>query len=680
MTEKKGGVSVVLPSFNEAEALPELIEKILEIFENSILGAEVEIVAVDDNSPDGTSEIVRKKFQGDSRVKLIERKGERGLASAVLRGIREARNEYVIVMDCDFNHPPEKVIALVENMKDYDIVCLSRYVKGGGMNTENKIWRYWGSRFYNKFLQMYLGLETNDNLSGFFVVRKEDVLKLPVNVIFRGYGEFYFGILYFMKKALGKSKILQLPITYEKRLGGESKTKFAGLMLQYFKKAIAFKKFKISRKKVLVTYARNRIAYVSARSLFRAGFEVHAGDSARFAMTFFSKYVRKKLIYRSPFTFENDFIEDLLKYIKKNKINFLLPSHEEGFIISKYQDKFKDIVKLLLPSYELIELANDKKKTYEYAGKIGIAYPKTFSFKTLADFDDFLKSGINFPVVIKLIKSRGSIGLSYASNKKELKEKYNHAVKDFKIKEELPIVQEYIDGYGLGVSMLYKDGKMLASFTHKRLIEMPITGGTSVDRISIHHEKAEANARKILDSLNWNGIAMVEFRVDPRTYRLTHGTLGSNALHVFNHLSSRSHSEHSGVEVNKKTDEPYFLEINPRFWGSLNQAVVSGVDFPLLISKTLCGEEFEIPKYKNGIKSRWFWGSVFVLPSYFFGGKFKEVFSLLNVFQKKLHFDEVSISDPLPFIINPVIPILNFLTRGKITFETKEEEVINFNK
>ena len=362
MTGKKGGVSVVLPSFNEAEALPKLIEKILEIFEADIPSLEVEIVAVDDNSPDGTSEIVRKKFQGDQRVKLIERKGEKGLASAVFRGIQEAENEYIIVMDCDFNHPPEKVIDLARNIKNYDIVCYSRYVKGGGMNTDNKMIRYWGSRFYNKFLQVYLGLKTNDNLSGFFIVRKDDVLKLPAGVIFKGYGEFYYGILYFMKKSLGKSRILQLPITYEKRVGGESKTKFAGLMLQYFKKAVVFKKFEIRRKKVLVTYARNRIAYVSARSLFRAGYEVHAGDSVRFAMTFFSKYVKQKFIYSSPFISENDFIEDLIRYIKKNNIDILLPSHEEGFIISKYQDKFKNIVKLLLPSYDLIELANDKKK------------------------------------------------------------------------------------------------------------------------------------------------------------------------------------------------------------------------------------------------------------------------------------------------------------------------------
>jgi predicted ATP-grasp superfamily ATP-dependent carboligase/glycosyltransferase involved in cell wall biosynthesis len=644
MMEKKGGVSVILPSFNEAEALPKLIGELLGVFERDIPHTEIQIIAVDDNSPDGTASVVRDKFQGNPKVILIERKEEKGLASAVLRGIQEAQNEHVLVMDCDFNHPPEKVVDLVKNINSYDIVCYSRYVKGGGMNTDNKLMRYWGSRLYNKFLQFYLDLETNDNLSGFFIVRRGDVLKLPTDIVFKGYGEFYYGILYFMKKALGKSKILQLPIVYEKRVGGESKTKFASMMLQYFKKARLFKKYKLRKKKVLVTYARNRIAYVSAKSLSRSGYIVHAGDSVRFAMTFFSRYVKQKFIYPSPFISENDFIEKLVKYVKKKKIDILLPSHEEGFIISKYQDRFKNVVKMLLPSYEMVELASNKKKAYEYVEKLNIAYPKTFSFETLSNFDNFLKGEINFPVVVKLTKSRGSIGLEYADNKKELKEKFFKIIKDFKIKEEYPIIQEYIDGYGLGVSMLYKNGKMLAGFTHKRLIEMPVTGGTSVDRISFFHKKAEECAKKILDSLNWNGVAMLEFRVD------------------------------------KKTNEPYFLEINPRFWGSLNQAVISGVNFPLLICKALEEENFKSPEYKKGIRTRWFWGSIFVLPSYILCGKFREAFSILNIFQTNLHFDEASISDPLPFIINPIIPMLNFFTRGKITFETKEEEVINFNK
>ena len=639
----KNGISIILPSFNEVEALPQLVKIILEIFHDQLPGYAREIIIVDDDSTDGTARAIKEGFGLEEKVRLIVRKDERGLASAVLRGIQEAQMEYVLVMDADFNHPPEKIVDLVKKIPDHDLVCYSRYVKGGGMDTDNWFFRYWGSRIYNKFLQWYLGLPTNDNLSGFFIARKNDILDLPTGTIFSGYGEFYFGILFFMKKTCHPFRLLQLPVVYERRKGGESKTIFSRLMIKYFKRAREFKGYKIRKKKVLITYARNRIAYISAKSLSCAGFEVHAGDCVRFAMTFFSRYAEKKFIYPSPFRNEEAFIEDLLRYIKKNKIDILLPSHEEGFIIAKHEHRFQGIVQLLIPSYEQVELANNKMKAMEQADKLGIPYPRYHSFKSSGEFENFLEGEISFPVVIKLQKSRGSAGLSYAKNKPELKEKFNAVIREFGIKKDLPIVQEYIEGYGLGVSMLYKRAQALASFTHKRLIELPLSGGTSVERISVHHPKSEQYAKRLLDSLNWNGVAMVEFK------------------------------------VNEKTDEPYFLEINPRFWGSLNQAVVSGVDFPLLVCQALAGEDFPFPEYKTGIRTRWFWGGVFVLPSYIVHGKLKNVGTLLNVFRKNLFFDDLSWRDPLPFLINPMIPLINLLVRGKITFEKKEEEVKNFN-
>ncbi len=641
MTNK--GISIILPSFNEAEALPQLVGSILEIFHDRLPGYELEVIIVDDDSTDGTATAIRARFGAEEKVRLIVRKDERGLASAVLRGIQEAKMEYVLVMDADFNHPPGKIVDLVKKIPDHDLVCYSRYVKGGGMNTDNWFFRYWGSRIYNKFLQLYLGLPTNDNLSGFFIARKKDILELPTGTIFSGYGEFYFGILFFMKKSRHPFRLLQLPVVYERRKGGESKTKFSRLMIKYLKRAREFKKHKVPRQKVLITYARNRIAYVSAKSLSYAGYEIHAGDCVRFAMTFFSRYTEKKFIYSSPFRSEESFIADLLRYIKNNKIDILLPSHEEGFIIAKHEQRFQRIVKLLVPSQEQVELANNKLRAMEQADRLGIPFPRSFSFRSSGEFESFLEGEISFPVVIKLQKSRGSAGLCYAKNKPELKEKFDAVVEEFGIKEDFPIVQEYIEGYGLGVSMLYKNGRSLASFTHKRLIELPLSGGTSVERISVHHPKAEQYAKKMLDSLNWNGVAMVEFKVDG------------------------------------KTDEPYFLEINPRFWGSLNQAVVSGVDFPLLVCQALAGKNFPFPEYRTGIKTRWFWGGVFVLPAYILHGRWKDVRMLLDVFRKDLFFDDLSWSDPLPFFINPIIPFINLLVRGKITFEKKEEEVKNFN-
>jgi len=395
--------------------------------------------------------------------------------------------------------------------------------------------------------------------------------------------------------------------------------------------------------KTLVTFARNRIGYVICKNLAKNGIEVTAADSIKFAMSFFSRFVKDKAIYHNQHDNEKKFIDSIIKICLEKGITTIISGHEESYTLSKYQDKLEKAgIKTALPAYTQIKIAHDKNKITAEAEKLKIKTPKTYRFDSIADFKKNFNKIKRYPVVIKLTKTRGGVGFSKAISPEELFNQYQKTVKEFGIKKpkDFPIVQEYIDGYGLGVSMLFNKGKAVASFTHKRIWEYPPEGGFSVERISTHHKKAEAQAKTLLEKLNWHGVAMVEFRVD------------------------------------HKTNEPYFLEINPRFWGSLNQAVVAGVEFPYLLWQVANKKHFKpVFKYRLGVRTRWVAGMIVGLPAYLKSpARWRYLSSFFSVFSRNLYFDDFSFSDPLPFLMEFIKPLLDVFS-GKSLREQDFEEV-----
>jgi len=133
---QRSGLSIIVPTYNEAENIGELIERI----ETSLKGLDFEVIVVDDSSPDGTAEIAEELGRAYRNVKVIKRPRKMGLASAALEGMREAKYRLIAVMDADLQHPPELLPKLLERAKEgYDIVIASRYVKGGGVEG----WSLW---------------------------------------------------------------------------------------------------------------------------------------------------------------------------------------------------------------------------------------------------------------------------------------------------------------------------------------------------------------------------------------------------------------------------------------------------------------------------------------------------------------------------------------------------------
>jgi len=205
-------VSVVLPTYNEKDTIGLLVEEIL-----SRISSDSEIIVVDDNSPDGTGDIVEKIGQTESRVRLLRRK-ERGLTSAIRAGIDAARNDTVIWLDADFAHPPEVIPDLVDAPEDFDIVVASRYIMGGHDGRDSAI-RRMASVFLNRIGQWWVRSSVRDLSSGFVRARKDVLTHLD----FRGtYGDYCID---FLVRAEKKGyRIKEIPYTNSEREEGYSKT------------------------------------------------------------------------------------------------------------------------------------------------------------------------------------------------------------------------------------------------------------------------------------------------------------------------------------------------------------------------------------------------------------------------------------------------------------------------
>ncbi len=209
---KENIVSVVMPSYNERENILEAIERIF-----IALGSQLrEIIVVDDDSPDKTWELVENLK--NPKCHLIRRRNERGLTSALAEGVRAAKGEVVVWLDCDLGIPPEMIPRLVERLSDSDVVIGSRYIKGGSDN--RPAWRVFISYIFNLGAGVLLGFKIRDYTSGFAAVRSDVIRKIPIRG--KGFGEYFIDWAYRCIRA--GVRITEIPYGYSLRKRGVSKT------------------------------------------------------------------------------------------------------------------------------------------------------------------------------------------------------------------------------------------------------------------------------------------------------------------------------------------------------------------------------------------------------------------------------------------------------------------------
>ena len=207
-------ISVVVPTYREAENLPHVAAAVADALGPH--GNEYEVLFVDDDSQDG-SEAICEELAKSYPVRILVRKNERGLATAVIHGIEQARGDIVVVMDADLSHPASAIPEMVERLQSgqSDFVLGSRYVQGGTIHDEWTFFRKLNSVVPSLLSRPLCPLK--DPMSGFFAIRRED---MPASSTLSPIG-YKIALEIFVKGAFARPS--EVPIHFADRQYGESK-------------------------------------------------------------------------------------------------------------------------------------------------------------------------------------------------------------------------------------------------------------------------------------------------------------------------------------------------------------------------------------------------------------------------------------------------------------------------
>ena len=209
-------LAIVVPTFKERENVPRLVARLRAL----LAGHDWEAIFVDDNSPDGTAELVRQIGEGDRRIRCIRRIGRRGLAGACLEGMLATQARYVAVMDADLQHDETVLLPMLEKLRSgtLDLVVATRYAEDGSAASFGRR-RAWISNLGTRLARLVTGVELSDPMSGFFMMRRELVEELAPRLTPEGF-KILFDIV---ATARGRLRIAEIPFVFGVREQGESK-------------------------------------------------------------------------------------------------------------------------------------------------------------------------------------------------------------------------------------------------------------------------------------------------------------------------------------------------------------------------------------------------------------------------------------------------------------------------
>jgi len=371
---------------------------------------------------------------------------------------------------------------------------------------------------------------------------------------------------------------------------------------------------------VLLTYGWVRSVYAALRNFARHDCRVIVACNEKTGMCQLSKYKKNMEECPSFLRGEQLYVDSIIKLVDKYKPSILLPGHDDTEILARHHAEF--VGKTVLPVHDLvhIELANNKSRTQEVAKAAGVMAPTRIYYESIEQLRCQMIGSISNKLVIRLRKGNSAKGVFYASTGEECCSIVERLINEYALSEQrFPVVQEYVTGEGWGVSCLYWHGERIAHFTHHRLREKTTTGGTSTLREHQPNKIIEDMAFRLLDSLSWHGLAMVEFKYDP------------------------------------VSETAWFIEINPRLWGSIHLAISAGVEFPYLLY--LCatkGPEVAKQYQKSSLikypwRARWYLGDVICATELLKKGKVYRALRLLAPGGTNT-YDDIDRNDPGAFI------------------------------
>lgn len=334
------------------------------------------------------------------------------------------------------------------------------------------------------------------------------------------------------------------------------------------------------RTSVLITDGEQRAALAIARSLGAAQCRVLVASADTSCLAGASRYVEEEHLLPDPYSCPEEYTRDLARLVRGVHADVLIPVTDVSMSsVLKHRNLFSNVI-IPFPDLEAYRGISDKRRVLEKAGRLGIRVPRQTVVNSPEAVAGFSTSACPpFPVVVKPSRSVVTAGgeliktsVQYADDRDELDARLGSLPES-----AFPVLlQERIEGPGMGVFLLLWRGELLAAFAHRRLREKPPSGGVSVLRESVPlAPELRERSKQLLEAFDWRGVAMAEYKLDA----------GSG--------------------------EPVLMEVNGRFWGSLQLAIDSGVDFPrLLVQAALEKHPEPTFEYRTGVRCRWLWGDV----------------------------------------------------------------------
>lgn len=343
-----------------------------------------------------------------------------------------------------------------------------------------------------------------------------------------------------------------------------------------------------------------------------------------FSIASASKYCAKAFLRD-----DGELVDQVIKLCTLHEMQFLIATQEETLIrLARAHARIAEVVTPTFPVFEVLDFAFDKSKTLEIAQACDLLIPKTI-FPCCRSEILCLSREIGFPLVLKPHRSVSiegentftATGPVYARNEQELEE----ALRALPMHIGVPMIQEYVQGTGVGgFFLMNKQGEIVSEFAHERIRDVNPKGSGSCFRKSIFVDnEVRKLSTRLLKAMEWEGVAMVEYRRTPE-------------------------------------GKYYLMEVNGRFWGSLDLARQSGINFPENLVRIYNSESVSACEYKSNIYVRWLLGDVLRTLRILRGkpsgypGKYPSRFEGLREWLDRRNFtarlEVLKLHDPLPFL------------------------------
>lgn len=374
---------------------------------------------------------------------------------------------------------------------------------------------------------------------------------------------------------------------------------------------------------VLVLDANQRSALAVTRSLGRSGrYIVYTGDSVPVAIAGASRFSKAYFRYPDPARQPLEFITWINDIVSQHKFDLVIPVTEVTSQLLLMHESSLPHVNIPFSPYERVMQMADKISLVKSAKKSGVRVPESQFYENA---EQVSISKQTFPFVIKPALSRIFRGDHWVQTHVRVVRNPNEwqaALAQAPYLYDSPfMIQEFIPGHGKGVFCLYNRGLPVQFFAHQRLREKPPEGGVSVLCQSVPVDtRLRHAAEALLSAVQWHGVAMVEFRVS-------------------------------------ETGEPYLMEINTRFWGSLQLAVDAGVDFPLMLADAhLQTRQVKGTDYRFNQRLRWLLGDldslyIFLKSSHPYSEKIRRILQFFLIQWKNQKHEINRMNDSKPAIV-----------------------------